>query len=556
MRGLAYKWKVLIAVIFGIFMVILDSTVINVAFPTLRAEFNAGLSDSQWIISVYVMALGIATPLAGYLADRFGIKRTYVTGLALFVAGSLLCGVAPSLELLVVARALQGAGGGLALPLGTALLFGAFTLAEQGLAFGIFGIALVVAPALGPILGGWLVDQNLWRWIFFINVPIGLLGVLLASRFLCERTSERKPSFDLLGLITSSIGFGASLYAASIAADQGWTSRQVLTWFGVGALGLVAFTLVELFVARDPLLNLRLLRKRIFLVGTVVGYVSVLALFGAEFLLPLYLQSARGKTALETGVLLLPLAITSGIVTPLAGKLYDKIGARPLMLAGFGLLLLNTWQFSQLGPDTSITWILFLLAVRGAALGMTVQTTLVISLSVITQQEVARASSLSNATRQVVQSIGVAVLATVLASSLSPAVKAFQNQAQSVAVQSGSVHFGVCDDPKLAVPSAQGTPPSGVPSGGTAGGTPSAGGNVPPATISLLREACAQSIAGFERAYTLTFYFALAALLLGATLPGWPLRWSGRRSPARREEGAETAALKGAAGDAPAMPAP
>ncbi len=528
MNGLAYKWKVLISVIFGIFMVLLDSTVINVAFPTLRQEFHATLSDSQWVISVYVMALGISTPLAGFLADRFGIRRTYVTGLLLFVAGSFLCGVAPQLPLLVAARALQGFGGGMALPLGTALLFSAFTLEEQGLAFGIFGIALVVAPALGPILGGWLVDQELWRWIFFINVPVGLLGAALGSRWLRERISERRPRFDFLGLITSALGFGATLYAASIAASDGWTSRQVLTWFAVGAAGLLAFAGIELFVAKDPLLNLRLFKKRIFLIGTVIGYVSVVALFGAEFLLPLYLQTLRGKSALETGFILLPLAITSGIVAPFSGKLYDKLGARPVMVAGFGMLMLNTWQFSQLGASTPIGWILVLLAIRGVALGLTVQTTLVVSLSVITQQEVARASSLSNATRQVVQSIGIAVLATVLVSTLSPAVKAFETQVQTQRqpVVASAKAFGLCDYQTVPAPSAS-------PASGTSTEPGATAGAPPPSVIPLVDEACRQSLAGFDRAYTLTFYFALLAMLLGATLPGWPLRWAGRKAPDR-----------------------
>ena len=175
-----YKWKVLSTVIFGIFMVILDTTVVNVAFQTLRREFGANINDSQWIISVYVLALGISTPLAGFLADRFGIKRIYLSGLALFVAGSLLCGLRQAF-LADRGRGLQGFGGGIALPLGLALLLNAFPPSEQGMALGIFGIAAIVAPAIGPILGGWLVDHNLWRLIFFINPPIGLLGVLLGS---------------------------------------------------------------------------------------------------------------------------------------------------------------------------------------------------------------------------------------------------------------------------------------------------------------------------------------------------------------------------------------
>ncbi len=536
--GLPYKWRVLISVIFGIFMVILDTTVVNVAFQTLRRDFGANLNDAQWIISVYVLSLGISTPMSGFLADRFGIKRMYVVGLGLFVLGSFMCGVAPNLWFLVAARALQGVGGGIALPLGTAFLFNAFPPEEQGVALGIFGIALVLAPALGPILGGFLVDQDWWRAIFFINLPIGLLGIFLASRWLKEQLSDHKPPLDILGLVTSALGFGAVLYAASIAADEGWTSTKVLTWFAVGGVSLVAMIFIELFVAKEPLLDLRLFKKSRFTVASLIGWVSVIALFGAEFLLPVYLQALRGYTALRTGFILLPLAATAGVFTPLAGRLYDKIGPRPLIVVGFGVLLLNTWQLSLLEADTPISWILFLLALRGMALGMTVQTTLVAALSVVPLSEVARGSALVNATRQVVQSIGVAVLATILASTISQPVKElqdfFQNQAAAAPAAASAASGGICSPqqgPPLGVTA--GGPPSGaVPGSGQPGVAPGGGlpAGVPNITPELVQRACAENIAGFERAYRFTFYVAIVAAFLGLFLPGWPLKWAGREN--------------------------
>src|SRR5215217_5104724 len=248
--GLEQKWKILISVMFGIFMIILDATVINVAFPTLRREFGASLADAQWVLSIYVLSLGVTTPVSGYLADRFGIKRMYLLGLAIFVFGSFLCGLAPSLGWLIAARALQGFGGGISQPLGPAQLYRAFPPQEQGTALGYFGIALVFAPALGPILGGWLVDLNLWRLIFFINIPIGILGLILGSRFLLDYQVQRKPSFDPLGLITAIIGFGCVLYAASIAEANGWTGGTTLLFFGIGIAALIIHTIIELFVAR------------------------------------------------------------------------------------------------------------------------------------------------------------------------------------------------------------------------------------------------------------------------------------------------------------------
>jgi DHA2 family multidrug resistance protein len=515
---LAYKWKVLISVIFGIFMIILDTTVVNVAFQTIRGEYNTSLNNSQWVISIYVLALGIGTPMSGFLADRFGIKRMYVGGLATFVLGSLLCGLAPTISpsiwLLVAARALQGLGGGIAQPLGSALLFSTFPPREQGLALGIFGIALVAAPALGPILGGLLVDQGHWRWIFFINIPIGIVGVILASRFLRERRPDKKPALDPLGLLTAIVGFGAVLYAASIAADQGWTSANVLTWFAVGGVALVIFALVELFVAKEPLLNLRLFAIPAFLTASLIGYVTVIGLFGAEFLMPVYLQALRGRSALQTGLILLPIALTSGVITPIAGRLYDRIGPRVLVVIGFLILLVNTWQLAQIQATTSIGWIMVLLALRGAALGFTIQTTFATALAAVPRQALARGSSLINGTRFLVQSIGVAVLATVLASSLSPATQAFAQQAQEQQISAGSHQpFGLCETP--GVPADQNVPP-GVPAAAR------------PQAQQQIRQACGEYLLGFEHTYKLTFYVALVAIVIGLFMPGWPFAWSGR----------------------------
>ncbi|HVP21749.1 MAG TPA: DHA2 family efflux MFS transporter permease subunit [Anaerolineaceae bacterium] len=511
------KWKVLVSVVFGIFMVILDTTVVNVAFQTLRSEFGASLNDSQWIISVYVLSLGVSTPLAGYLSDRFGIKKVYLTGLTIFVLGSFLCGVSPNLGLLIAARALQGFGGGIALPLGSALLLRTFPPSEQGVALGIFGIALVVAPAIGPILGGFLVDHNLWRAIFFINPPIGILGIILGSRFLPNLKDDHKPAFDFLGLVTEIIGFGAILYAASVAANNGWNSPAVLVSFVIGVIGLIAFALIELFVTKEPLLDLRLYTRRTFLNASLLGYVSVIALFGAEFMMPIFLQALRGKTAFETGLILLPMAITSGVTTIIAGRLYDRVGPRPLVAFGFLMLIINTWQLSQIKADTPIDFIILLLALRGLAVGATVQTTFVTALSVVPLKQLAGGSSLTNATRNVFQAIGIAILATVLASTLSPQISALQQQFQNAPRPTGTAPVAICTAQPVALIN-------------TNGASAAAPFQIPGGAQQLLDEACKENIAGFERAYTVTFYAAFVALFLGLLLPGWPFKFAGRRA--------------------------
>ena len=411
----ASKWQVLAAVVFGIFMVTLDTTAVNVAFPTLRAEFGASLHEAQAIVSVYVLALGITTPVAGFFGDRYGLERTYVTGLAVFVIGSLLAGLAPSLPLLVVARAIKGVGGGLAVPTGTAVLFRGFSKSELGLALGVFGLALLFAPALGPVLGGWFVDRGMWRAIFFVNVPIGAVGVIVARRFLVARPGSAAARWDGWGLATAITGFGASLYATSLVATLGWGSPRTLACIAVGLGGLAAFVVVELRVAPEPLLDLRLFRRPVFLIATLVGYVTVVAFFGAEFLLPVYLQTVRHEPALRVGLVLLPLALGAGLLLPIAGAAYDRIGPRALVVAGFALLSYNTWQLAHLGEDTSLSYIVLLTAIRGIALGLTVQTPFTAALADVAQGALPRATSLVSSSRYLVQAYGVAVLATLLA---------------------------------------------------------------------------------------------------------------------------------------------
>ncbi len=489
----------MITLIFGVSMTVLDSTVVHVAFPTLRREFDVGLDEAQWIISIYVLALGIATPLAGVLADRFKLKRVYIAGLCIFLVGSLLSGLAPNFGLIVGARALQGFGGGIALPLSTAMLFTTFEEHEQGRALGIYGMVMIVAPALGPILGGLLTDANLWRWIFFINIPIGLIGIGLAVKTLRMTEPKRSIGFKPVSLVMIAVGFGSALYAASSVNHYGWISVRVLTFFGIAAAALSAFVAYDLKCARDSLLELRLFTDATFLKANLVGFVAVIALFGAEFLMPVYLQSLRGRTALQTGFILIPIAATAGLLNPIVGKIYDKIGPRLLVITGAAILLINTWQFANLSSSTSISHIIFLLVLRGLAISLVMQPTYTTALGVVPKESVPRGSSLVNSMRFVVQALGVAVLATLLASTLSPEVKQFQRDLQSQpTVQSNGL--GLCEQQA----------------------------NVTPDASSQLRRACDENLLGFARAYKFTFFAALVALVLGTFLPGYPFEWAGR----------------------------
>jgi EmrB/QacA subfamily drug resistance transporter len=494
---LAYKWKVMVTIAVGTWMIVLDSTVVNVAFPTLRTIFEASVDETQWIISVYVLALGIATPLAGFLADRFGLKRVYVVGLAVFVVGSLWSGLSPTLWSLVAARAVQGLGGGIAQPLSIAMLFMAFPPREQGYAFGVFGVIMVGAPALGPILGGLLVDHDLWRWIFFVNVPVGLLGIALALRWLRAPMEPRYASLNLLSVAIALAGFGGVLYAASVAGRYGWMSARVLVTLGTGIAALASFAVLELKFSRDPVLELRLFANRTFRNANLVGYVSVVALFGAEFIMPIYLQALRGRTALESGLMLLPLAIAAAVINPIAGRLYDAIGPRLLVATGGTVLIVNTWLLRGLSAVTTTTAILALMAMRGAAISLIMQSTYTTALGSVSHRSIPRGSSLVNSTRFIAQALSVAVLATILSTSLSAETRRMQDESIP------SAAAGLCETDALKRDPADRTPTT---------------------------QACDEYLRGISRTYTATFVAALAALGVGLSLPGWPGEWHGREA--------------------------
>lgn len=432
----------LAAVVVGLFMVILDGTAVNVALKTLQVAFHVETHEAQWVISLYVLSLGVTTPLAGYLADRFGIKRVYLTGLGIFALGSLACGLAPSFPLLVLARALQGVGGGLALPLGSAQLFQAFPPGKRGAAFGVFGLALVVAPATGPLLAGTLIDHGHLPWVFFLNLPIAVVGIAYGARVLREVRRTDRPVLDLPGMVLAVAGFGLLLLAASLAGDGlGWEDARVLLSGAAGLACLGLLVAVELRAA-EPLLDVRLFTRRTFAVANIAGLVGIVALFGSEFMLPLYLQLVRGESATTAGLSLLPLAIASGFASPLGGRLADRLGPRIPVVTGFLIIAFNTWQLSRLTLTTSLSFIGVLLALRGVAGGLIIQNTQVAALGDVPPHELPRATSLVAALRTTMQAIGVAALASVVAAAVtSPASDVPARQAEYLAGLTRAYHL-------------------------------------------------------------------------------------------------------------------
>jgi DHA2 family multidrug resistance protein len=409
----SHKWWVLGVVVMGTFMSILDSTVVNIALPKLITVFSTDVHGAQWVLTSYLLALAVVIPMTGYLQETYGGKRVYIITITLFTLASMLCGIAWNLNSMILFRVLQGLGGGLIMPLGMSLLLREFRPEERGTALGIFGIPLMMGPAIGPTLGGYLVQYVDWRFIFYINVPIGIVAVIAASRVLRESASSSRPKLDVLGVLLVASGSALLLLGVDNGPNDGWGSTKVLFEMGLGALLLVAFVFVELNVDQ-PLLELRLFRSFTFTVAVVVTLIVQVALFGAIFLLPLFLQNLRGLGAMETGMMLIPQALTVAAVMPISGRIYDRFGPRLVLIPGMILLAYSTYRFSGLDLGTSNLTIIGWMMLRGLGMGLGMMPATTTSMNAVPRQLIPRATALTNALQRISGSFGTAIMATVL----------------------------------------------------------------------------------------------------------------------------------------------
>jgi EmrB/QacA subfamily drug resistance transporter len=414
---LDYKWVVAAVVILGVFMSILDQTIVNIAIPRLQTAFGADIHLVQWVLTGYILTLGIITPTSAYFSERFGIKRFYIFSLAAFTIGSALCGVAWSLPVLIFFRVLQGAGGAALFPLSLTLLFREFPPQERGTAMGFFGIPTLLAPALGPTLGGYLVTYADWQSIFFINVPIGIVAIILATIFLHNAAPGPRTRFDFLGFFFVALGLGTFLYALSDASTDGWGSSIVLGCMTVGIISLIIFTFVELNIIRhegQPLLDLRVFANGPFRASTIANVFVTFSLFGGIFLFPIYLQNIRSLSAFQAGLTLLPQAIASMVAVLIGGRLVDRLGVRAVIIPGLLILTIATWELTFITAYSPLSWLQIILVLRGLALGLCVQPLIVASLAEISPRLLAQASSMNTVTRSVSSSLGIAILATLV----------------------------------------------------------------------------------------------------------------------------------------------
>lgn len=408
-----YMWLALAVVIVGTFMSVLDTSIVNVAIPKMMTVFGSSTDQIEWVVTGYMLTMSIIIPLTGYLGDRFGLKKLYIFAMSVFTIGSALCGLATSTEVMIAARIVQAIGGGMIMPVGMSMIYQLVPREKTGLALGIWGISAMAAPAIGPTLSGYIVEYMDWRLIFTINIPVGIIGVTLA--FILLRETEVKPDkkFDYFGAITCAIGLFALLLGLNQGNSKGWTSIYEIILFIIAAIALVSFVFIELNV-KEPLLDLKVLKIFPFTLSLCISAITTVGMYGALFLIPIYIQNIRGYTPMQSGMISLPSAIVTGIMMPISGRIFDKFGAKWITVIGTIILGAASFGLSKLSLDTAYITIVIIMMVRGIGMGMAMMPAQTSGMNAVPKHLISRATALNNTMRQISGSFGIAILTMVL----------------------------------------------------------------------------------------------------------------------------------------------
>jgi EmrB/QacA subfamily drug resistance transporter len=407
------KLSVCVVFVIAMFMSIMDSTIVNVALPSLGRQLRVPNASIDAVVVGYLVSLAVVIPASGWLGDRFGTKRIFLAALALFSIASALCGFAGSFSMLVLFRVLQGAAGGAMTPVGTAILYRTFPPEKRVQVSRVLIIPTIIAPATGPVLGGFLVDQFSWRWVFFVNVPFGIAACIFGLIFLYEHREPSAGHFDLAGFSLAGLGLALVMYALSEGPSYGWGSMSIIASVSTGILLLAAFVFIEVR-KREPMIDLHLLKDRLFCTTNLVSLFASAGFVGLLFVVPLFLQEGRGVSALASGLTTFPEAVGVAISTQIVARLYPNVGPRRLMAFGLTGVAIAMSLLCLMGQDTSLWLMRILMFCIGAGMAYSFLPVQAAAFATITGAATGRASALYNAQRQLGSALGVAVLASVL----------------------------------------------------------------------------------------------------------------------------------------------
>lgn len=404
---------ILTVLLIGAIAAVLNQTVLNVALPTLSTEFDVPTSTAQWLITLYMLVNGVFIPITAFLMARFSTRQLFFASMIIFSLGTLLCGAAPTFALLLTGRVIQAIGAGIVMPLLVTVVFRLFPKEKRGAAMGIVGVAIMFAPAVGPTLSGLLITQLSWRYIFYAILPFSI-GALIASFFLLKNVSEPvKAKLDILGVITSTFGFGGILYGFGIAGSKGWGSPIVLVSIAIGVIGLGLFVWRQ-FSTDEPLIDLRIFKSIQFSLAMLISFFVNSVVYSAMILLPIYLQQIRGMTALESGLFLLPGSIVMAIMSPIAGKMYDRYGIKWIGIFGVVVLVVSTAAYTNLTFTTGIVFMGIIYAVRSFGVTFLTMPLTTAGLNSLSPKLHGHGSAMQNTLQAISGAIGTAIMTTIL----------------------------------------------------------------------------------------------------------------------------------------------
>ena len=421
----------MIAILFvGAFVAFLNNTLLNIALPTIMDEFQVKPSDVQWLTTGFMLVNGILIPASAFFIQKFTNRRLFITAMSLFSIGTLIAMVTPTFGLLIVARMIQAAGSAMMMPLLMNIMLVAFPVEKRGSAMGLFGLVMFTAPAIGPTLSGWIIEQYSWRTLFGIVLPFSVFTVVYAIIRLKNITPNRDVKIDIFSLVLSSIGFGGLLFGFSSAGDSGWTNPTVYGTIIVGAIALITFVVRQLRMD-DPMLDFKIYKHPMFALSSAISVVLSIAMFSAMILTPLYVQSVRGISPFEAGILMLPGAVLMGIMSPITGRLFDKYGARAMAITGLTITIVTTYYLSELGMDSGYYYIMMLYTVRMFGISMVMMPVMTNGLNQLPMISNPHGTAMNSTLQQVSGAIGSAVLLTVMTTRMESTGEALFEEAKA-----------------------------------------------------------------------------------------------------------------------------
>lgn len=413
--GLVNRLPIVLVLMSGGFVAILNQTLLATALPHIMDSLQLNANTVQWLTTAFMLVNGIMIPISAFLIEKFTTRQMFIAAIGIFSVGTLICGISPTYGLLLLGRVVQAAGAGMLMPLMQTVLFVMYPPNQRGAAMGMFGLVIAFAPAIGPTLSGWLVDHFHWRILFFIILPIAIADLILAF-FLLKNVTERTfPKLDLLSIILSTLGFGGLLFGFSSAGSSGWASVQVIGTILVGVVSL-GFFVWRQFQLDQPMLEFRVFKYDIFTLTTIIGMVVFMAMIGAATILPIYMQTMHHFTAMESGMMLLPGAILMGIMSPITGRIFDRVGARWLAIIGLTIITLTTFMLTHLTNTTSFTYLTVVYAIRMLGISMVMMPVTTAGLNQLPKKLIPHGTAMNNTLRQVMGSIGTALLVTIMTS--------------------------------------------------------------------------------------------------------------------------------------------